>query len=159
MSVTVRTEVVVEAPPERAFRVFTEKAENWWPPDHHIGKAPMKSVMMERRENGRWYELGTDGSQCEWGRVLVWDPPRRLVLAWQLTSEWKFDSEFVTEVEVNFTPVDKTRTRVALEHRNLERFGMQEEAVRKAIGSPDGWPGMLEKFAATVASQQLQQAV
>ncbi len=159
MSVSVRTEVVVEATPDRAFRVFTEKAENWWPATHHIGKAPMQSVMMERRENGRWYEVGTDGSQCDWGRVLVWDPPRRLVLAWQLTSQWQFDKDFITEVEINFTPVDKTRTRVALEHRNLERFGMDEEAVRKSIGSPDGWPGMLERFAAAAESQQLQQAV
>ncbi|MDQ6799363.1 MAG: SRPBCC family protein [Acidobacteriota bacterium] len=159
MSVSVRTEVVVEATPDRAFRVFTEKAENWWPPDHHIGKAPLETVMMERRENGRWYEVGTDGSQCDWGRVLVWDPPRRLVLAWQLTSQWQFDSEFVTEVEVNFTPVDKTRTRVAREHRNLERFGMDEETVRKSIESLDGWPGILKRFAAAAESQQLQQAV
>ncbi len=91
--------------------------------------------------------------------MLVWDPPRRLVLAWQLTSQWQFDKDFVTEVEINFTPVDKTRTRVALEHRNLERFGMDEEAVRKSIGSPDGWPGMLKRFAAAADSQQLQQAV
>ena len=159
MSLSVRTEVVVEATPDRAFRVFTEKAENWWPPDHHIGKAPLKNVMMERRENGRWYEVGTDGSQCDWGRVLVWDQPKRLVLAWQLTSQWQFDKEFVTEVEVNFTPVDKTRTRVALEHRNLERFGMAEEAVRKSIESPDGWPGIIKRFAAAAESQQLQQAV
>ena len=94
-----------------------------------------------------------------WGRVLVWDPPKRLVLAWQLTSQWKFDKEFVTEVEVNFIPVDKTRTRVALEHRNLERFGMDEETVRKSIESPDGWPGIMKRFAATASAQALQQAV
>lgn len=149
---SVRTEVIVEAPPERAFRVFTEKMEAWWPPEHHIGKAPMKAPVMETRAGGRWYEVGTDGSECEWGRVLVWDPPRRLVLAWQLNAEWQFDSSFATEVEINFTPVSEKRTRVALEHRNLERFGVKEEQVRIAIGSPGGWPGTLERFAGAVLS-------
>jgi uncharacterized protein YndB with AHSA1/START domain len=159
MSVSVRTEVVVEAPPERAFRVFTEKAENWWPPDHHIGKVPIQNVMMERRENGRWYEIGTDGSECDWGRVLVWDPPKRLVLAWQLTSQWQYDKDFMTEVEVNFIRVDDKRTRVALEHRNLERFGKDVEEFKKAIMSEGGWPLILNGFASAASSQQLQRAV
>lgn len=158
MSSSVKSEVVVEASPDRAFRVFTEKMDTWWPPTHHIAKVDFKNVVMDRRANGRWFEVGTDGSECDWGRVLIWDPPRRLVLAWQLTAEWKFDAAFMTEVEINFTPVGPTHTRVALEHRNLERFGMSEEAFRKAISDPGGWPGILERFA-EAASQQVQTAV
>src|SRR5437868_9863585 len=109
---SVRTEVVVEAPAERAFRVFTEKMETWWPASHHIGKADFKDIVLDRRANGRWAEVGKDGSECDWGRVLVWDPPKRLVLAWQLTSTWQFDENFVTEVEVNFTPMGSGKTRV-----------------------------------------------
>ena len=144
---SVRSEVVVEAPVDRAFRVFTEKMETWWPATHHIGKADMKSIVLERRTNGRWAEIGSDGSECNWGRVLVFDPPKRLVLAWQLTSTWQFDENFVTEVEVNFTPLDAGRTRVALEHRNLERFGTDEENVKKSVGSDGGWPLILSNFA------------
>jgi uncharacterized protein YndB with AHSA1/START domain len=112
----------------------------------------MKNVIMDGRENGRWYEVGTDGSQCDWGRVLVWDPPRRLVLAWQLTAEWQFDADFVTEVEINFVPVDNRRTRVALEHRNLERYGVKAAEVRDAIGGDMGWPGILRGYAAVLQS-------
>ena len=147
MSVSVRTEVVVEATPDRAFRIFTEKGENWWPATHHIGKVPMQNVMMEQRANGRWYEVGTDGSQCDWGRVLVWDPPRRLVLAWQLTKDFQYDKDFMTEVEVNFIRVDDKRTRVALEHRNLERYGGDTQEFAKSISSEGGWPLILNGFA------------
>jgi hypothetical protein len=149
---SIRSEVVVEAPQDRAFRVFTEKMGTWWPASHHIGKAEMKDVVLDRKANGRWAEIGVDGSQCDWGHVLVWDPPKRVVLAWQLTAEWQFDENFVTEVEVNFTPMGAGRTRVALEHRNLERFGMKEEEIRKAISSDGGWPAILNSFAATAAS-------
>ena len=155
---SVRSEVVVEAPADRAFRVFTEKMETWWPPTHHIAKADMKSIILDRRTNGRWAEVGIDGSECDWGRVLVWDPPRRLVLAWQLTAQWQFDANFVTEVEINFTPMGEGKTRVALEHRNLERFGTAAEEFIKGISNQEGgWPMILRAFA-TAASQQLQTA-
>jgi uncharacterized protein YndB with AHSA1/START domain len=148
---SVRSEVVVEAPAERAFRVFTEKMETWWPATHHIAKVPLKNIVVERRANGRWAEIGTDGSECNWGRVLVWDPPKRLVLAWQLTANWQYDENFMTEVEINFTPVDAGKTRVALEHRNLERYGKEMEAVAKSIGSDGGWPLILRQFAEATA--------
>ncbi len=150
---SVRSEVVVEAPADRAFRVFTEKMETWWPATHHIGKSEFKSIVLDRRANGRWAEIGVDGSECDWGHVLVWDPPRRLVLAWQLTADWQFDQNFATEVEINFTPIAAGKTRVALEHRNLERFGMNEEAVRKSVGSDGGWPMIMQKFANAAAQQ------
>lgn len=154
---SVRSEVVVEAPADRAFRVFTEKMESWWPATHHIGKSEMKSIVLDRHANGRWAEIGADGSECNWGRVLVWDPPKRLVLGWQITAKWQFDPNLVTEVEINFTPLGTSKTRVALEHRNLERFGADEEAVRKSVGSDGGWSLLLGKFA-TAVSQQLQTA-
>ena len=152
---SVRSEVIVEAPADRAFRVFTEKMDTWWPATHHIGKVDFKDIILERRANGRWAEIGTDGSECEWGKVLVYDPPRRLVLAWQLTAEFQYDASFVTEVEVSFTPMGASRTRVELEHRNLERFGMKEEAVRKSVGSEGGWTAIIRRFA-DVASQKAE---
>jgi len=150
---SIRSEVVVEAPADRAFRVFTEKMETWWPASHHIGKVPFKTIVLDRRANGRWAEIGDDGSECDWGRVLVWDPPKRVVLGWQLTAEWQYDANFVTEVEINFTPMDAGKTRVELEHRNLERFGKNAEAFAKSISSEGGWPLILNSFAAIAAER------
>ncbi len=144
---SLQKQVIVEAPADRAFRIFTEKFDQWWPRGHHIGKADMKTAVMETRANGRWYEVGVDGSECDWGRVLVWDPPRRVVLAWQLNGKWEYDPLLVTEVEVTFTPLGAGSTRVELEHRNLERFGEHEEAVRKSIGADEGWGGLLRLYA------------
>ena len=144
---SVTKEIVVQAPPERAFRVFTENFDRWWPRGHHIGKGEMKAAIMEGRPNGRWYELGVDGSECDWGYVIAWEPPRRVVLAWQLDAQWHYDPSLTTEVEVTFTPVGASSTRVELEHRYLERFGEMEGAVRKGIDSPEGWSGLLELFA------------
>ncbi|PYQ48287.1 MAG: ATPase [Acidobacteria bacterium] len=148
---SVRREVIVEAAADRAFRVFTEKMDTWWPPEHHIGKIPMKNIVLDRRNNGDWYEVGTDGSRCDWGRVLIWDPPRRVVLTWQLTAEWQYDKAFITEVEINFTPLAEGRTRVALEHRNLERYGAKEADIIKSVGSEGGWTLTLQRFAAAAS--------
>jgi uncharacterized protein YndB with AHSA1/START domain len=150
---SVSKEIVVQASPERAFRVFTENFDSWWPRGHHIGKADMKAAIMEPRTNGRWYELGVDGSECDWGYVMAWEPPHRVLLAWQLNGEWQYDPSLVTEVEVTFTPVGAGSTRVELEHRNLERFGAHEEAVRSAIGSDQGWNGLLQLYGKTVAQE------
>ena len=144
---SVRSEVVVQAPADRAFRVFTEKMVTWWPQSHHVGKSEMKQIVLEPRPKGRWGEIGADGKETRWGHVLVFDPPKRLVLAWQLNAEWAFDENLITEVEVNFTPAGEGRTRVALEHRNLERFGAKEADVKKAVGSDGGWPLLLRAFA------------
>ena len=143
---SVSREIVVQASPDRAFRVFTENFDSWWPRGHHIGKADMKAAIMEPRTNGRWYERGVDGSECDWGYVIAWEPPHRVVLAWQLNGQWQYDPNLVTEVEVTFTPVSAGATRVELEHRNLERFGEREEAVRKGIDSPEGWNGLLQLY-------------
>ena len=147
---SVNKEILVEAPPERAFRVFTENFDSWWPRSHHIGKAELKAAVMEGRPNGRWYEIGVDGSECPWGYVIAWEPPHRVVLAWQLDGEWRYNPSLVTEVEVTFTPIGASGTRVELEHRNLERFGQFEESVRKSIGAEEGWGGLLRLYADAV---------
>jgi uncharacterized protein YndB with AHSA1/START domain len=144
---SLQKEIVVEAPAERAFRVFTEHFDSWWPRGHHIGKADLKAAILEGKANGRWYEVGVDGSECDWGYVLEWDPPRRIVLAWQLDGNWDYDPSLVTEVEVTFTPLDAAHTRVELEHRNLERFGELAAAARQGLDSPEGWGGLLQMYA------------
>lgn len=144
----VRKQLVVEAPQERAFRVFTENIDRWWPRAHKIGQAPLKQAVLEPKQDGRWYEVGEDGTECTWGKVLAWEPPRRLVLAWQISAQWQYDASLITEVEVVFTPEGPRRTRVDLEHRNLERFGPGADPARGALDSPQGWGGLLEAYAA-----------
>lgn len=146
----VRKTVHVNAPPERAFEVFTVGIGGWWPKSHKIGAADMEKPVIEPREGGRWYERDVDGSECEIGKVLVWDPPSRLVLAWQLGANWKFDPDLVTEVEVNFT-AESGGTRVDLEHRHLERMGENAEAAREAISSPNGWGLILQLYSENAA--------
>lgn len=141
----IRKQLIVEAPAERAYRVFSGSMGLWWPREHHIGGSPLKDCIVEPRVNGRWYELCADGSQCDWGKVLTWDPPRRLVLAWQLNPEFKYDPSLVTEVEVSFTALGPRRTQVDFEHRNLERFGAAAERLRKDMDQ--GWGQILESFA------------
>jgi len=150
----VRRSVRVSAPRERAFDVFTAGIGRWWPKSHHIGKADLDTLVIEPRAGGRWYERGVDGTECEVGKVLVWDPPARLVLAWQLSADWTFDPDLVTEVEVQFIADGANATRVELEHRDLERFGERAEAVRQQIDSAGGWPGLLELFAQSASQER-----
>ena len=146
----VRKSIFVQAPPDRAFDVFANGIGKWWPKSHKIGSADLDQPVIEPRSGGRWYERDVDGSECEVGKVAVWDPPSRLVLIWQLNAEWKFDQDLETEVEVLFTP-EASGTRVDLEHRNLERLGDTAEGMRQAIDSPGGWSGLLALFAEETA--------
>jgi uncharacterized protein YndB with AHSA1/START domain len=147
----VRRSVRVNVAPQRAFDVFTTRMGKWWPKQHSINpKSPQQDVIIDPRVGGRWYERGEDGSECEWGRVLTWEPPHRVVLAWQINGDWTYDRDFETEVEVRFI-ADGDGTRVELEHRNLERFGDKAEQVRAAFDSPEGWNGGLQLFAKAVA--------
>ena len=147
----VRKSITVKADAAHAFEVFTAGIGRWWPRSHCIASSPQKDVVMEPRAGGRWYEIGEDGSECNWGKVLVFDPPRRLLLAWQISGEWKYDPELVTEVEVKFTPLSASETRVELEHRNLERFGDKADDVRSRIDSPNGWGALLGTYAEVAA--------
>lgn len=144
----VRKQIVVATSQVQAFRVFTDKIERWWPKEHHIGKSPLKHAKLEPRVGGRWYEVGEDGSECNWGKVLVWNPPSRLVLAWQITAQWQYDANFITEVEVTFTAEGPKQTRVVLEHRNLERFGAAATEIRKSLDSEGGWTQHMHRLAA-----------
>ena len=148
----IRRQILVDAPQAHAFRVFTDGIDRWWPREHHIGTSPLKRAVLEPRVNGRWYSISQDDSECDVGKVLVWEPPSRLVLAWQITAEWKYDAAFVTEVEVSFIVEGPRRTRVELEHRNLERYGAKAAELRKQLDSPGGWGGMLAIFAATASA-------
>ena len=145
---SVKKTVLVAAPQAVAFEVFTARLGSWWPmPSHHIGQAECVDVRIEPRVGGRWFELGSDGSECDWGRVLAWEPPGRVVLAWQLSARWTFDPALRTEVEVRFVAVDARQTRVELEHRGLEAYGPEALAMRDTFASPNGWGGMLEHYA------------
>lgn len=151
-SLLVSKTIHVATTPERAFRVFTEKVGTWWPlVSHHIGQVEAETAVMEPFVGGRWYERGVDGSECLWGHVLVWDPPGRLVLAWELNCQWAYDASQQTEVEVRFIR-DGEGTRVELEHRLLERYGDRAEEMVGVFNSPGGWTGILESFARTAAA-------
>jgi uncharacterized protein YndB with AHSA1/START domain len=143
----VRKSITVKADAARAFEVFTGRIGSWWPRSHCIGSSPQKDVVLEPRAGGRWFEIGEDGSQCDWGKVLAWEPPARVLLAWQIDGNWKHDPDLVTEVEVTFTPIGDGATRVDLEHRNLERFGDKIEPIRTMIDSENGWTGILKVYA------------
>jgi uncharacterized protein YndB with AHSA1/START domain len=149
----VRKSVTVKAPAERAFRVFTEGIDTWWPRSHHIGKAPMKKTIIEGRVGGRCYSEQVDDTQCDWGSIIVWDPPHRLVIAWQINSNWQYESDLSksSEVEVRFTSEPNGFTRVDLEHRHFERLGPGADAMRTAVDHPDGWTGLLQHFANRIA--------
>jgi uncharacterized protein YndB with AHSA1/START domain len=143
----VRRSIVVKASLERAFEVFTAGFDRWWPKTHSVGAASQKRALMELKAGGRWYEVGEDGSQTQWGEVMVWEPPHRLVLVWSVDADWNYDPGLHTEVEVRFTP-EGDGVRVDLEHRNLEAYGERAEQVRAKIDNPNGWGGLLRMFAA-----------
>jgi len=149
----VRKSLTVQASVALAFRVFTEEFDAWWPRTHHIGKAPMKKAIVEGRAGGRCYTEQTDGTECDWGTVLVWDPPNRLVMAWQIEGDWTYQPDVAksSEVEVRFTAESDGSTRIDLEHRHLERHGAGAAAMRTAVDSPNGWSGILQLYAANLA--------
>jgi uncharacterized protein YndB with AHSA1/START domain len=151
---SVLTSTTVDVPIEHAFKVFTERMGDWWNPDHHIIEAPLARMVFEPREGGHIYDVGTDGSECRWSRVLAYEPPARLVFSWDISLQWKQETDLArtSEVEVRFTPEGESRTRVELEHRHLDRHGEGWENMRTAVGSPGGWEGGLELFAAHLAS-------
>jgi len=145
----VRKSIRVNASPERAFEVFTSGLGRWWPRDKGIGKMPMKTAVMETRLGGRWYELAEDGSQATVGKIIVWDPPKRFVMTWDINSQWKPDTTVSSEVEVKFIAEGTDATRVELEHRKFEQMGAEAGAsMRKDVDG--GWPGMMERFKAEV---------
>ncbi len=137
--------VDTRAAPDCAFEIFMTRMGEWWPRGMTIGAKPHVAVKIEPPD-GRWYEVDEDGVECDWGRVLSWDPPRRAVLAWQIGPDFKFDPALATEVEVTFEPRPEGGTTVTLEHRGLERLGAAADRARTSLDG--GWPRLLQAFAA-----------
>jgi len=147
--------ITAGVPIERAFRVFTRSFDSWWPREFHIGRSDMAEAILEPRAGGRWFERGTDGTECDWGRVLAWEPPHRLVVTWQINGEWQYDPDpaHASEVEVRFTADGPERTLVELEHRFLDRL-VGGQAIHDGIGQGGGWRSNLERFARVAADQE-----
>jgi uncharacterized protein YndB with AHSA1/START domain len=145
--------VSVSTPIDKAFRVFTDSFNTWWPAQYQIGQADLAEAILEPREGGRWYERGVDGSESDWGRVLAWEPPHRLVVTWQINGEWQYDPDpaHASEIEVRFTPDGPGQTTVELEHRHLDRL-VGGQALRDGIIGGGGWNAILELFAKAAAN-------
>lgn len=145
---SVRKTVRVDAPQAVAWRVFTQKMGTWWPlASYRIGKANAVDAIIEPHIGGRWYERGEDGSTCDWGRVLSWEPPSRLVLSWDITADWQFDPALKTEIEVRFIPDGESVTRVEFEHRHLDRYGARRDEMRRIFDVEGDWGRLLAQFA------------
>jgi uncharacterized protein YndB with AHSA1/START domain len=146
---TVRSAIVVQAPTDRAFRVFTEDFGRFKPRQHNMLAVDIAETVFEPRVGGRVYDRGVDGSECHWARVLAFEPPNRLVMSWDISPRWQIetDLEKTSEVEVRFIPEGPDRTRVELEHRNLDRHGDGWEGVRDGVAGEEGWPLYLQRFA------------
>ncbi len=145
--------VTVAASQQRAFTVFTEQFGTWWPREYSIGQSDLADFRLELRVGGRWYEIGTDGSECDVGQVTAYDPPERLSLAWHLNGSWQYDPDpdHASEVEVRFIGEGPTSTRVELEHRGFERHGEDAPAVHGGVADPQGWSYCLGLYAKAVA--------
>ncbi|GAA1865540.1 SRPBCC family protein [Pseudonocardia ailaonensis] len=145
--------VSLAVPVERAFEVFTGSINSWWPHQFHIGAAEVAEVVLEPRVGGRWYERGVDGTECDWGRVLAWEPPRRLLFTWQINGSWQFDPdpENASEIEAVFRE-DGAGSVVQVEHRLFERLA-GGEAINAAIDGGGGWALLLDGYAKAVADR------
>ena len=150
----VRKSLIVTADVHRSFKAFTNRIGGWWPRSHSIGVTPQADVIIEPRAGGRWYERGEDGSECEWGKVLVWEPPARVVLGWQINNQFKYDPTTMSEVEIRFIAESVGVTVVELEHRNIDRLGADAEEFRNKVDAPTGWGLILQTYAAGVAAKE-----
>ena len=146
---SVQKQIVVEAPIERAFSVFTDEFDSIKPREHNMLAVEIAESVFERREGGRIYDRGVDGSECQWARVLAYEPPERVVFSWDISPQWQIetDPDKTSEVEVRFVSESPERTRVELEHRNLDRHGDGWESERDGVGGDGGWPLYLQRFA------------
>ena len=146
---SVRTQIVVDAPIARAFSVFTEQFDRIKPREHNLLDVEIAETVFERRQGGRIYDRGVDGSECHWARVLAYEPPNRVVFSWDISPQWQIETDHAktSEVEVRFIAETPARTRVELEHRNLDRHGAGWESARDGVGSEGGWPLYMQRFA------------
>jgi uncharacterized protein YndB with AHSA1/START domain len=153
---SVKQSIVVEAPIAQAFRVFTEGFGRFKPTEHNLLGVPIAETVFEPRVGGYLYDRGIDGSECRWARVLAYDPPNRVLLSWNIDPRWQIetDPDKVSEWEVRFTAETAHRTRVQIEHRNLERHGDGWQSVRAGVASDQGWPLYLRRFADLLAERE-----
>ncbi|MEU0959302.1 SRPBCC family protein [Micromonospora aurantiaca (nom. illeg.)] len=145
----VRRQIVVDAPVERAFAVFTERFGDFKPKEHNLLSSPIAETVFEPKVGGHIYDRAEDGSECAWARILVFEPPDRLVFSWDISPAWQLEQDLdnASEVEVRFVAETPQRTRVELEHRNLDRHGPGWESVRDGVGHDEGWPLYLDRYA------------
>lgn len=150
---SVRRSIVVDAPIQRAFSVFTEDFGSFKPPEHNLLGVELAETVFELREGGHVYDRGVDGSECRWARVLAYEPPTRVVISWDISPQWQIESdpEKTSEVEVRFVAEAPERTRVELEHRHLDRHGDGWEQERDSVDADGGWPLYLRRFAERLA--------
>jgi uncharacterized protein YndB with AHSA1/START domain len=150
MTDEVRRHVVVDAPVEKAFAVFTERFGDVKPPEHTLLAAPLAETVFEPRVGGHIYDRAVDGTECRWARVLVYEPPHRVVFSWDIDPTWQLetDPDRTSEVEIRFVAEGAGRTRVELEHRHLDRHGPGWESLRDGVDTDEGWPLYLDRFAA-----------
>jgi uncharacterized protein YndB with AHSA1/START domain len=152
---SVRANVTVESPIAEAFTVFTEGIGTWFPPEYNLLSVPIAQRVFEPFAGGRVYDRGTDGSECHWGNVLVYEPPTRVVIAWRISTQWKTETDpsRVSEVEVRFVADGPNRTHVELEHRHIDRHGEGWERHRDVLGGEGGWPGCIRIYAERLAKR------
>jgi uncharacterized protein YndB with AHSA1/START domain len=152
---TVRARIVVEAPIDRAFRVFTEDFGSFKPREHNLLAVEIAETVFEPRVGGFLYDRGVDGSECRWARVLAYEPPERVVISWDISPQWQVETNpaKTSEVEVRFISETAERTRIELEHRNLDRHGVGWEGVRDGVAGAGGWPLYLRRFDDRLAEQ------
>ena len=145
----VRRSIVVPATVEKAFAVFTERLGDFKPPEHNLLASPIAETVLQPWVGGHIVDRGTDGSECRWARILVFDPPERLVFSWDISPEWRIESDpdRTSEVEVRFVAESPESTRVELEHRHLDRHGDTWRAVADGVDSDEGWPLYLARYA------------
>jgi uncharacterized protein YndB with AHSA1/START domain len=151
---SVQSSIVVEAPLERAFSVFTEGIGSWFPSEYNLLDTEIAERVFEPRVGGHVYDRGADGSECHWARVLAYEPPTRVMISWDISPQWQIetDLEKTSEVDVRFIPEGPERTRIELEHRKLDRHGEGWEQTRESVGGEGGWPGCLRRFADRLAA-------
>jgi len=145
----IRTDIVVDAPQDRAFRVFTEQFDKVKPREHNMLEVDIADSVFEPRKGGRVYDRGVDGSECQWARVLAYEPPDRILFTWDISPRWQIEDDLsrASEVEVRFIAESAERTRVELEHRHLDRHGEGWESLSEGVAGDQGWPLYLSRFA------------
>ncbi|HTV18563.1 MAG TPA: SRPBCC family protein [Polyangiaceae bacterium] len=152
---SIRKVITVNASQAIAWRVFTAGMSSWWPLAHYkIGRANAVAAVVEPFTGGRWYEKGDDGSTCDWGKVLAWEPTSRLLLTWDINADWKYDPQLGTELEIRFVAESETRTRVELEHRRLDRYGARRDEMRNVFDKSGDWGRLLAQFAEVAADER-----